>query len=522
MSERLNVMGFIVRHMVLPTAPEDAQPFEGETTQDGLVALARPLLLAVVGLRPRTFGHGLSGPFDEGLSQKLRGIPAPMGPDLPAAFFTHRGDTTVFLDAGGGGIALPVGAEGHEQPWRQCGTGPRQVGKQRGLGMNGKERGNARFHRFDLRLQGAQHRDQQLDLQDGRCDHDAVGGERPGLRDQFQAAFNDVGPAAVMRGVEVAQGFRPGPLELRQFGPAFEEVQGQRGPQVSAAQGQRLRVHGLQSALQLTGKRGAPVNGSASDLGQSRQFAGGRRVELQRSQLRAVLLQDGQQHQGIGLIVLRSRRSKRFAEAFARRRMYGINRQPGIAGQGMQDRIAPGFNRQGHRLVATALSEFFQPAVQRFGRCRQPVWFDGAVTQLLRHRVFLVSPVHGHGGHIINRVHGGFGFVMEARAADCIVRDVDNVGSQRMHDRTIMLTGRGRDLVRVPAKKETRHMFVLRPASKLTADAPPPKMSLPDISPVARSGFTPVLDFREPGPNHVGTPIQSPQTTPGSSAALRV
>jgi hypothetical protein len=45
-----------------------------QAAEDGLVAFAGALLLAVIGLGPGAFRHGLSGAPDEGLAQKLWGV----------------------------------------------------------------------------------------------------------------------------------------------------------------------------------------------------------------------------------------------------------------------------------------------------------------------------------------------------------------------------------------------------------------------------------------------------------------
>ena len=104
-------------------------------------------------------------------------------------------------------------------------------------------------------------------------------------------------------------------------------------------------------------------------------------------------------------------------------------------------------------------------------------------------------------------------FLMEGRTADCIVRDVGNVGSQRMHDRThVMLAGRGRHLVRIPST-ETQFMFVPRPASKVLPSSLQTKLSVAIPKRVMCPRPTPVLNLRGPGPHHTGTPIQPVQRT---------
>ena len=135
--EGAEVARFVVRDAIVPAAPEDAQPFEGEAAEDGLVTFAGLLLLAVIRFSPRTFGHGLPGPLDEGLAKELGGVPPPVRPDLPAALDAHRGDAAVFLDACGRGILAAIGAEGCDQTRSQRGARTGQVGKQLRLRVRG-------------------------------------------------------------------------------------------------------------------------------------------------------------------------------------------------------------------------------------------------------------------------------------------------------------------------------------------------------------------------------------------------
>ena len=61
--EGLDVTRFVIRGAVLPAAPEDADPFEGESAQDGLVMFAGAFSLEVIRFGPRAFGDGLAGPL---------------------------------------------------------------------------------------------------------------------------------------------------------------------------------------------------------------------------------------------------------------------------------------------------------------------------------------------------------------------------------------------------------------------------------------------------------------------------
>jgi len=62
------VAGLVVGLAVVPAAPEDANPFEGQGAQDGLVGDAFGPAALVESLGPEAMGDGLAGPLDEGLS----------------------------------------------------------------------------------------------------------------------------------------------------------------------------------------------------------------------------------------------------------------------------------------------------------------------------------------------------------------------------------------------------------------------------------------------------------------------
>jgi len=68
--EGYEVAGFVVRLPVMPAAPEDANPLEGEGAQDGLVSNALGATALVEGLGPEGMGDSLAGPLDEGLAEE--------------------------------------------------------------------------------------------------------------------------------------------------------------------------------------------------------------------------------------------------------------------------------------------------------------------------------------------------------------------------------------------------------------------------------------------------------------------
>ena len=101
----------VVRSLVVPAAPEDADPFEGEGAQDGVVGFAGAALLVVVGVGPVAVHDGLSGPFDEALAQERGCGPPPVRPAFLSALFTHGSHARVFLQRGGSRVAFGEIAE---------------------------------------------------------------------------------------------------------------------------------------------------------------------------------------------------------------------------------------------------------------------------------------------------------------------------------------------------------------------------------------------------------------------------
>ena len=112
--QRLEIDGLIVRRVLLPAPIQDADPFERQCPDGGLMGLALVALLLVVHLRPEGMPDRLRRPFDERLPEALWILEAPVHPGLLAAPFGHRRDPGIFLEVGGGGIAFALFAEGDE------------------------------------------------------------------------------------------------------------------------------------------------------------------------------------------------------------------------------------------------------------------------------------------------------------------------------------------------------------------------------------------------------------------------
>src|SRR5688572_19260100 len=66
--ETLEVTLVVVGLAIVPAAPEDAQPFESEAADDGMVRFLALFLMEVVGAGPVAITHADGSPLDQGLA----------------------------------------------------------------------------------------------------------------------------------------------------------------------------------------------------------------------------------------------------------------------------------------------------------------------------------------------------------------------------------------------------------------------------------------------------------------------
>ena len=199
MVERLEIDGLVIRGSVLPTPIEDADPFERQGPYGGLMGLALVALLLVVRLRPEGMPHRLRRPFDERLPEKRGTLEAPVHPALLAAPLGYWRDPGIFLEFGGGGIALALFAEGNEQPGGEDGARSWEGLEQGEIGMalrtlrdGGVEIGDG--------LQGdPELGDEGLHQERIGRDDAFIGREGDGRVDGLDTLGDDIGIAHVMR-----------------------------------------------------------------------------------------------------------------------------------------------------------------------------------------------------------------------------------------------------------------------------------------------------------------------------------
>src|SRR5579863_4161773 len=131
----VEIDALVVSRSGLPAAVEDPYPLERQCPDGGLIRTALCSLLPVVGARPERFVDGLARPFDEGLAQEFRALPAPVHPALLAAALGDRRDAGVLLQFISALEALTLLAECSQQARRQMRTCSGQAVKQVEVGQ---------------------------------------------------------------------------------------------------------------------------------------------------------------------------------------------------------------------------------------------------------------------------------------------------------------------------------------------------------------------------------------------------
>ena len=142
--------------------------------------------------------RGFRSPLAKRLAQELRALEAPVDPGLLAATFRHWGNTRLFLEVLGRGVAFPLFAKGHKEARSKDGSGAWPGVKQGEVGMvlgtlgdGGVEGGNALQRDAELGDKGWHHK--------GVGDDDTfIGGQRHSTLDGRNASLDDVGRAHVV------------------------------------------------------------------------------------------------------------------------------------------------------------------------------------------------------------------------------------------------------------------------------------------------------------------------------------
>ena len=133
--QRLEIDSLIVRGALLPASIEDAAPCERQGPDGGLMGLALGALLLVVHLSPARRPERLRRPCDERGPEARGPLEAPVPPGLLTAPCSHRRDSGLFLECGGGGRACALCAEGDEQPGSENGARSWEGLEQEAIGM---------------------------------------------------------------------------------------------------------------------------------------------------------------------------------------------------------------------------------------------------------------------------------------------------------------------------------------------------------------------------------------------------
>lgn len=366
--ERDEVAAFVVGSAVLPTFPEDADPFESECAQDGLMTFSSSLLLSVEGLGPDRTRDGLTDPFNKTLPQKFRAVPTPMHPHKPTAFFPDGRDAGVFLERGGVRVTRAIRAERGQKPRSQDRPRSRQLSKQSRIWVSGEGLGNAVFQILDRDLERTQLGDEQRGLGNGNVDDGCVRGKRSRGRDAGQSFLNQGRAAGVVGLIKTPQSRRACRLNGGERWPSVKEVEWERSVHFVSDQIEELRKMRLHGAAQLVSKQAAKVDRFSACIDEQLEPPGLYAVAIQAAQPITMVFKEREQNLRIRCIVLGAGRDQSFAEPGTGRRMHRIDLQPGMFKQSMDNGVAAGLDYDRYRLAAEALTQLIKPGVQSLRR----------------------------------------------------------------------------------------------------------------------------------------------------------
>ena len=99
MFEHAQVTAFVVAFVILPAAEDDADPFEGQGTDDGVVLMPSGFLLRIIETCPDGMPDRFAGVFVEALAQELWTALTPMDVVALATLFENRSDATEALQS---------------------------------------------------------------------------------------------------------------------------------------------------------------------------------------------------------------------------------------------------------------------------------------------------------------------------------------------------------------------------------------------------------------------------------------
>ena len=397
------VTGFVIGDVIPPAFPEDADPFEGQSADDGLVTFAAFLLLGVVSGGPRGVADGLVGPLDKTLAQEAGRAPTPVNPLAVAAFLGNRGNAAEPLKVGGQRETIALGAKGDQEPWCQNGAGTGEMTEQVSLGMIGKGLGNLPVKLFETVSQLLQLPGQKAGGQDTDRDDGLVGGQGLGAGDAVEAFLDGVGATDIVSVKEGAQGVGFGGLEGDEVGPFEEEGAGHGAEEVLADQFESLWIIGFEQGGQRVGELGAQVDGSAAGLDQTIQFTGGHVVGMPGGELVTMDPEQVQQEVGVGQVVFGAGGVEGLTITGAG---FGIDRIEGDEfdlHEGMHDRGVLGFQGDGDGAAAEAGAQGVDPVLEGLGRMREGGFFRGGETLVLeRDGVSLIAPIQADEGSVVS------------------------------------------------------------------------------------------------------------------------
>jgi hypothetical protein len=298
----LHVFGVVVSNPILPALPEDADPFESQCANDRIEVLVSPLVMSDKSFGPVAVFPAFSAPLIQGLSQEA--VAAHAAED-PAAFTTLIGDGSHAAEGGEAGGVLAMGSmlsEGGEEPGGQGGTGSGEVLEEGVFGVLEAELLNGQIVFLDRPVEDFDLVEDEVHLQPGRFDDVGIVGERDEIFDDGETLLEPFLATAAMAVEEGFQGAFPRTHEGLRGGPAAQEVEVHRSPDVLVEHENGLGVIAFEECLQAVGKGGALVDKAAPGFAEGLEATEVTWGDSRRSELGVMPIDEVSDVAGVGLI----------------------------------------------------------------------------------------------------------------------------------------------------------------------------------------------------------------------------
>src|SRR5258706_731627 len=387
------VSELVVGDSILPTAPEDSHPFEGNDPQGAERRFSLSPLILKEELGPGTMLERTFGKFHQGLVNKLRSRPTEKHDQLFAALFfdwSHAGAAQEIQRAG------PILARRSKQR-RQARCQDRacsgQFRKKPGLAMILENAVDLLIVLFDERAQASQLFGQAQRLQLQWLYNSLIFRQRHRTLDSLQTLPDLFLRTAVVTIEEGPQHSGFSSFQGGQIWPAPQKLPSHSTLQILFEQLDEQRIVALEHSALLIEKRRMLIHKAAAAFHQQAQLAGGWILHLQGTQPRLMLQPHFAQQLGVARIGFGAAHTESSAEVGQTAGIDRIDDQKVILHQRIEKRSPALFQANADQALGMLLAQAQEGLIQQLRLLLQEVRLGRPLERLHNQTMLLVSPI---------------------------------------------------------------------------------------------------------------------------------